>query len=656
MKTDKTILIIEDNHTLSNLIEHTIKNLGYNTHIVCSAEDALNWLESNTPFLMILDYVLPNMNGKELIITLLDKNKTISPFIIATGSGNEHLFIEMMKLGAKDYLIKDNNFIDMLPMIIESINNDIENENNFKNAMKELSYQKKFFEQMFIQSSISTQILDKDGWCERINPPLTELFGVDPKDIEGKIYNIFKDQSIIDGGVIPYLEKTFYEKKPTEWEVFFDIGKAADSQDIKIREKKIRWFFTRAYPILDDNGELINVIIQHRDITENKRVENDLIIAKNKAEESDRLKSEFLANMSHEIRTPMNSILGFSSLIDKNTPIKKIEDYMSIIKNSGNLLMTLIDDIIELSKIQSGVFKIEKEYCDIKNMMIRTEEEYNQHIINKNKNIKLILEIDNNKCNTFTDIKRIKQILNNLIGNAIKFTNEGSITYGYYIVDNNILFFVKDTGIGITDENKDKIFDRFYQIMDKNQKKQEGTGLGLTICKAIVTLLNGDIWVESEFGIGSNFYFTIPLDNTQEKLIQPIIKQYKKQYDWSNKKVLIVEDDEINYQLFEIVLLKTKINIRRASNGDEFFKIIETNNYDIILLDIRLPDINGNELLKFIKNKTSIPVIMQSAYASNEDMYNSKLLGADGFVTKPILWDILFLEIDKLINPQNYHQ
>jgi len=649
-----TILIIEDNINLSNLISETIEKLGYNTHCINSAEDALIWLKSNTPFLMILDYILPNMNGKEMIIKLKEMYNTIPPFIIATGSGNEHLFIDMMKLGAKDYLIKDKNFIDILPIIIDLIEQDVKNENKFKNSVKELARQKKFFEQMFMQSNISTQILDKDGWCEKINPELTELFGVEPKDIEGKIYNIFKDQSIIDNGLIPKLEKVFYDKKALEWEVLFDIGIAADSQNIKIKERKIKWIYTRAYPILDELENLINVIIQHRDITDQKNFEIDLIKAKEKAEESDRLKSEFLANMSHEIRTPMNSILGFSSLINKDTPIKKIEDYIHIIQSSGNLLITLIDDVIELSKIQSGIFKIEKDYSDIKNMMIRTEEEYNQQILNKNKNINLILEIGG-KCETYTDLRRVKQVLNNLVNNAIKFTNEGTITYGYNIVDDIIIFFVKDTGIGIIKENIDKIFDRFHQIIDKSYKKQEGTGLGLTISKAIVNLLNGEIWVDSVYGIGSVFYFTIPLDNNLKQIIKPMAKPIKKQYDWSNKKVLIVEDDETNYTLMEIVLTQTKINITHAIDGNNFYKLITKDVYDIILLDLQLPDISGYELLKYIKNNTNIPVIIQSAYASIDFINNAKNLGADGFTIKPIIWDKLFLEIDILINQQNYH-
>ena len=458
------------------------------------------------------------------------------------------------------------------------------------------------------------------------------------KDVIGKdIYEIFPN--LIKDDFKNYLKNVWNNGKPIEINNF---------EFINNNKKTWRYFFIYK---LSTTNELVVMV---NDITSIKEYEEQLKQEKDRAEESDRLKSVFLANMSHEIRTPMNSIIGFSSLIDEKTPKNKLTEYINIINDSSNLLLTLIDDIIDLSKIQSGVMKIKKEPFNLNDLLNKSEKEYIELIKSKNKsNIKIEKNIPTKDIVINTDPKRLKQIINNLVGNAIKFTKNGKITFGYSVKNDNVIFFVKDTGIGISSENLPKIFDRFFQIENKNEKKQEGTGLGLTISKAIIEILGGKIWLESVIDKGTVFYFNLPVGDIKnvKKENKKIIKR---KYKWNNKNLLIVEDDDDNYKLCEIVLEPTGINIERSKNCNEFYNLIKLKQYDVILMDTNLGDGNGNDLIKYIRdNNIKSYIITLSGYSSLDSEEESYKMGANFYMVKPIKWNLLKDKINEYLNSKN---
>ncbi|MBN1252229.1 MAG: PAS domain S-box protein [Bacteroidales bacterium] len=426
----------------------------------------------------------------------------------------------------------------------------------------------------------------------------------------------------------------------------------------------IRWFLDKGVALRNKSGETTRLIGTILDITQQQKIEEELILAKEKAEEADNIKSTFLANMSHEIRTPMNGILGFSDLLknDLTTPEER-KSYIDIIHKSGKQLLNIINDILDISKIEVGQIQINEEDCSINELMDDLFTLFKPDFIDK-KNIEFSLhkDLDDKDSIITTDGMRVRQILTNLINNAIKFTSNGLVEFGYILMPSEtnhinklafIQFYVKDSGIGIPINKREIIFDRFRQSDESHTRKYGGTGLGLAISKGFVELLGGKIWHESLEKKGSTFYFTIPYKIGNPKLIKKIEAKLSKEYNWNNNSVLIVEDDDISYLYLEKILNKTKLKIYRATNGIEAYEICRKNSdIDIVLMDIQLPGVNGYEATKQIKKiKPSLPIIAQTAHALTEDKKKSIAAGCDEFITKPIKRQILLSAIEKYIKP-----
>jgi len=412
-----------------------------------------------------------------------------------------------------------------------------------------------------------------------------------------------------------------------------------------------------SFPINFENKDARLVL--SRDVTDRVKSEDALILAKNKAEESDRIKSTFLATMSHELRTPLNAIIGFSDLMKDDISKEEIDSFAMTIHKSGRHLLGLIEEIFDISLIETGEIKLQFDEVEVNDLLneIFAVISREQILLGKN-SIKLRINTpaNGNKVRILIDQKRFKQILVNLLKNALKFTKEGYIEYGFTFDNINgngfLKFYVKDTGIGIAKDKQQLIFDQFRQADDSLTRTYGGTGLGLSISKKLVEILGGEIWVESETGKGSTFFFTLPSDKLLSVPVNPVTAVSDiPEYDFSGKKLLLAEDDDPSFLLLKAMLRKTGIEILRAKNGIEAVSLSRSeNDISLILMDINMPEMNGYEATKIIKaEKPSIPVIAQTAYSISGDKERTIESGCDDYISKPIKKQELFRLIQKYI-------
>ena len=395
---------------------------------------------------------------------------------------------------------------------------------------------------------------------------------------------------------------------------------------------------------------------------ENSNQKIELINAKIKAEESDRLKSSFLANLSHEIRTPMNAINGFTDLII-NTKIDENEklEYLNIIEKSGKNLVGIIDDLIEMSKIDSNLITPNLTVVNLESCINELYETI-KITINKEKAIEfsLIKSSKPAEFNVITDDIKLKQVIINLVTNAIKFTDEGMVTFGYEIDEKKQLihFTVRDTGLGIDEEQHNNIFDRFKRVDSDISIKVGGLGLGLAISKAYVELLRGKISLKSKIGEGSTFYFSIPLNYSKIEHITVRPVNELENIKTEEKVILIAEDDNINFLLFQKMMQGKNYQIIRAINGQEAVEICLNNpNMDLVLMDIKMPIMDGFQVIeRIMPMRPNLPIIAQTAYSSSDDKIKIEEAGFSDYITKPLNREKLFELINKYLNMDKYDE
>lgn len=413
-----------------------------------------------------------------------------------------------------------------------------------------------------------------------------------------------------------------------------------------LHEHQVRFDWVEACATVERrnaDGRPVSLIGSSLNITDRKNIEQELIRAKDKAEESNRLKSAFLANMSHEIRTPLNAIVGFSGILASTDEEREKQEYLSIIENNNTLLLQLINDILDLSKIEAGTLDFVYSDTDV-NALLNEVDQSMRLKVHEN----VVFRFDDRlpECVISTDKNRWMQVMINLLTNAVKFTQEGSIRFGYTLTDTDMLrFYVTDTGCGIPKEKREVIFDRFVKLNSFVQ----GTGLGLSICQMIVTHLGGTIGVESEEGVGSTFWFTLPY-RPVKKAEAPVPHYEKKKVDREKITILVAEDNPSNFKLFESILKHDYI-VLHAWNGREAVHLFRQYAPHIILMDINMPEMDGYEATREIrKYSEEVPIVAVTAYAYASDEQQAMDNGFTAYASKPVNASLLKKQIMDILS------
>ena len=631
LKSAKPVVLFIDDE-VDNLVSFKYQFRDYFSIITLnSAVDAFEVLEKNEVEVIISDQRMPDMTGTEFFEKIADKYPRI-PRLILTGYSDAEAIVDSINKAKIFYYLQkpwnENHMILILGNAIESYR--LQKKNNIlidkiNKAEEDILKLAKAIE----KSPIGVLITSPEGIIEYVNNSQCKLTGYTNTELKGQSPEIFYS----------------IEQNPELYDDLWSTiksGKTWKGQLLnKTKNGELFWCEMTIISFKNENGEIENFISYSEDISERKEMILNLENALKQAKESDLLKSAFLANMSHEIRTPMNGILGFSDLLNDTTLTDLVRaNYISIIKKSGLRMLNLVNNLIDISKIESGQTKVINTEFNL-DLLLRDVFNFFEEEA-KSKKLQLTLNIEQAQEDRiiYSDRFKINDIITNLVKNALKFTDKGSLSFGYTICDNLIEFFVSDTGIGIPEDRKSAIFDRFVQADVLDSRADQGAGLGLSISKAYVELLGGAIQVKSSENFGSTFNFTIPLvqkNSDKKNLVDLKLGDYRGGVK-GDMNVLIAEDDEVSRMYIENIMQEYCRDIKIAETGAKAVDVCKNNpDIDLILMDIKMPEMSGymatKEIRKFNKN---VCIVAQTAYAQIGDKEKMIDVGCDYYISKPI--------------------
>ncbi len=656
MEKKINILILED--LLSDLelilLELEKAKINFNHLHVESKEGFKKGLTEFKPDLVLSDYRLPQFTGKEAL-TIAKEISSDVPFIIVTGTINEETAVACMKAGAIDYILKEN-----LGRLGSAVKSALERKAEI-DARKKAEEALKTSE---AQLSNAMMIAKLGYWEYDVDDDLFTF--------NDHFYNIFHTTTEKVGGYkmspAQYAERFLHpDDKPV---VAAEMKKAFETPDPDFNrtfEHRIIYpdgttghISVRFFIVKDSQGRTIKTFGANQDITERKQVEKELIKAKEKAEESDRLKSAFLANMSHEIRTPMNGILGFAQLLkEPDLTSEEKKQYIKQVEKSSDRMLNIITNIVIISKIESGQMEVSLSKTNLNQQIEKIYTTISPDAERKGLQFSVRATLSSSESIIQTDCEKIFTILTNLVDNALKFTDHGSIELGYEQKDKHLVFFVKDTGDGIPDDKLELIFDRFRQGSESMTRNYEGAGLGLSIAKAYVEMLGGRIWLESELGKGSVFYFSIPyhVESEKESLSKDDSSGLNNEQQRKDLKLLIVEDDESSELFLSEALELYCREILTATTGIEAVNICRNNpDLDLVLMDIRMPGMDGYEATRQIRQfNKEVVIIAQTAFGLSGDREKAIAAGCNDYISKPVNMALLKAMINKHCRENSSH-